>query len=174
VTGLTRHRRAAFAGIALVLGIPWQPVRAGVPGTPFRVAACIRATAAGRPWLEKTLWGLFDQERGWVGAEIANHNGTYDLGPLQVNSSWVPTVAVLLHRDVQDVRRWIRDDACFNVGTAAWLFLSAYSNMQDYWKAVGAYHSPNPSRGRRYAINVGRHLQRRYGSEFFAELRLPR
>lgn len=171
--GLVRRRRAAAIGMALALAMQWQPATAGIPATRPSLETCIRVTAAGRPWLEKTLWGFFDQERGWVGAEIANRNGTYDLGPLQVNSSWVLTVAVRLHRDAQDVRRWIKDDACFNVGTAAWLFLSGYSSMQNYWRAVGAYHSPSPSRARRYAIDVASHLKRRYGATIFAEPRRP-
>jgi hypothetical protein len=131
-------------------------------------AACIRAVASQRPWLEKTLWGLYDQERGWVGAEIANRNGTFDLGLLQVNSSWVSTISVLLHRDAQDVRRWIRDDACFNVGIAAWLFLSGYSRDRNYWEAVGSYHSPTAWRARAYAQEVAAKLRFRFGPRIFS------
>lgn len=132
------------------------------------VGSCIRSTAGDRTWLEKTLWGLYDQERGWSGAEISNRNGTFDLGPLQVNSSWVPTISVLLHRDARDVRRWIKDDTCFNVGIAAWLFLSDYSRNRDYWKAVGAYHSPTAWRARGYAREVAAKLQLRSGSRIFS------
>ena len=60
------------------------------------VARCIRQAARGQSWLEKTLWGLRDQEAGWIGAEIRNKNGSHDLGPLQINSWWVPRIAALL------------------------------------------------------------------------------
>jgi hypothetical protein len=131
------------------------------------VAACIHATAAGRPWLEKTLWGLYDQERGWAGAEIANRNGTFDLGVLQVNSRWVPVVARQLRRDPGDIRRWLRDDTCFNIGVAAWLFLAGYGHLRDFWRAVGAYHSPSRWRAEAYSLRIAWHLRRRYGATVF-------
>lgn len=131
------------------------------------VGGCIRSTAGKRSWLEKTLWGLYDQERGWIGAELRNGNGTDDLGPLQVNSSWVPVIARQMHRNERDVRRWLRDDACFNVGVAAWLFLSGYGRIRDYWGAIGDYHSPTRWRARRYAQGVADRLRRRYGASVF-------
>lgn len=134
-----------------------------------RIGDCIRASSAGRPWLEKTLWGLYDQEQGWVGAESANRNTTYDLGPLQINSSWVPIVANRVHRDPGDVRRWLRDDACFNVGVAAWLFLTGYSHSgTDYWSSIGAYHSPTGWRARVYAHQVAAKLRLRFGPRVFS------
>ncbi|MGE4302641.1 MAG: hypothetical protein AB7E24_01255 [Novosphingobium sp.] len=51
-----------------------------------RIANCIHGAAEGRPWLEKALWGLRDQEAGWVGAEVRNSNNTHDLGPMQINT----------------------------------------------------------------------------------------
>lgn len=73
------------------------PVHAAVrKADEARIAGCIHDAAAGRPWLEKTLWGLRDQEAGWIGAEVSNTNGTHDLGPLQINSWWVPRIAELI------------------------------------------------------------------------------
>jgi hypothetical protein len=132
-----------------------------------QVAACIRAAAAGRPWLEATLWGLRDQEGGWIGAKIPNSNGSHDLGPLQINSWWVPRIAAMLDRDPIHVRRWLTYDPCFNADAARWIFLSAFKSTGDYWRAVGAYHSPTQWRQRRYAGNVARRLQRRFGAELF-------
>lgn len=166
--GLIRRRRAAAIGMALALAMQWRPAMAGIPGTQPSLETCIRVTAAGRPWLEKTLWGLFDQERGWVGAEVANRNGTYDLGPLQVNSSWVSTISARLGKDPHEVHRWLRDDACFSIGVAAWIFLSGYSRSRDFWQAVGAYHSPTPFRSRRYATAVASKLRRRFGLRVFS------
>lgn len=148
--------------------IAWWTVPVDAAGrSGLTVGECIRASSIGRPWLEKTLWGLYDQERGWIGAEIANRNGSFDLGLLQVNSSWVPTIATRVRRDPQDVRRWLRDDACFNVGVATWLFLSGFSRQRDYWAAVGAYHSSTRRRAQDYARQVARRLRRRYGEAVF-------
>ena len=132
------------------------------------VAGCIARSAAGRGWLEKTLWGLRDQEGGWIGAEVRNRDGSHDLGPLQVNSWWVPKLAAVTRRPAADVRRWLTHDACFNVDAARWIFLSGLSVARDYWKAVGVYHSPTGWRQQRYTSSVVVHLQRRFGKEIFA------
>lgn len=133
-----------------------------------RVAQCIREAAGGRPWLERTLWGLRDQEGGWIGAEVRNTNGSHDLGPLQINSWWVPKIAALVSRPAGDVRAWLQSDPCFNVAAARWILLSALQTTGDFWRAVGVYHSPTGWRQKRYALNVARHMQRRFGRNVFA------
>ena len=132
------------------------------------LARCIGIAADGRPWLEKTLWGLRDQEGGWIGAAVLNINGSYDLGPLQVNSWWVPRIAALSDRPQAHVRWWLTYDACFNVNAARWIFLSALAVTRDYWKAIGLYHSPTNWRQRRYATEVAAKLKQRFGSDVFS------
>ena len=131
------------------------------------IAACIHRAAHGHVWLEKTLWGLRDQEAGWIGAAIPNANGTYDLGPLQINSWWVPRLASLLDRSSGDVTHWLRNDACFNAEAARWIFLSGLASTGSFWKAIGAYHSPTSFRQRSYASAVAKHLGRRFGPDVF-------
>lgn len=138
-----------------------------------RISECIRQAAEGRPWLEKTLWGLRDQEAGWIGAEVRNTNGSHDLGPLQINSWWVPKIVALVGHPAADVRHWLRFDPCFNAGAARWIFLTALRETGDYWHAVGIYHSPTAWRQRRYALSVVRHMQRRFGREAFAGTATP-
>lgn len=133
-----------------------------------RLGQCIRQAAAGRTWLERTLWGLRDQEAGWIGAEVANTNGTHDLGPLQVNSSWVPKLSALVDRQPALIRAWLMHDPCFNVQAARWIFLSGLRATGDYWRAVGIYHSPTPWRQERYRRNVAQHLVSRFGKGVFA------
>jgi hypothetical protein len=137
------------------------------------VADCIARAAAGKPWLEKTLWGLRDQEGGWIGAEIRNRDGSHDLGPLQVNSWWVPRIAGVTHKRQDQVRYWLKNDACFNVETARWIFLSALRDKRNYWTAIGAYHSEKRSKQDRYASAVSRHLRRRFGSKIFSGAQDP-
>lgn len=133
----------------------------------LEVARCIRQASRGNPWLEKTLWGLRDQEAGWAGAEIRNTNGTYDLGVLQVNSSWVPRLATMLGRSEENVRAWLQFDPCFNVETGRWIFVYAIGQTKDFWKAVGLYHSPTDWRQQRYARSVAGHLTKRFGDRLF-------
>lgn len=127
------------------------------------VAKCIARASRGRAWLEKTLWGLRDQEGGWIGADVANRDGSHDLGPLQVNSWWIPKIAKVTGQPASLVRYWLKNDACFNVDVARWIFLTALSTTRDYWKAVGAYHSPTATKQRMYVSAVALNLQRRFG-----------
>jgi len=131
------------------------------------IAACIHQASLGRPWLEKTLWGLRDQESGWIGAQIANRNGSYDLGPLQINSWWVPRIAALVKRSRSKVHYWLRFDPCFNAEAARWIFLSALRSTGEYWTAVGIYHSPTKWRQKTYLISVARQMRARYGDSVF-------
>ena len=159
-------RRIATQAILATLIIHSEPANAAVRSTPAheaRLGACIRDASRGRVWLEKTLWGLRDQEGGWIGAEVPNDNGSHDLGPLQVNSSWVPKLATLVAKRPNEVRAWLIGDPCFNVQAARWIFLSGLHATGDYWKAIGVYHSPTASRQRRYAESFIGHLRRRYG-----------
>ncbi|WBQ17740.1 lytic transglycosylase domain-containing protein [Sphingobium yanoikuyae] len=142
-----------------------RPVRSAAAER--EIARCIQSASAGRSWLEKTLWGLRDQEAGWIGAEVLNTNGTHDLGPLQVNSSWIPKFAALTGRPAPIIRYWLINDPCFNVQAARWLFLAGLRTTGDYWKAVGVYHSPTDWRQRRYAGSVAGHLRRRFGEAVF-------
>ncbi|WP_367305032.1 lytic transglycosylase domain-containing protein [Sphingomonas tagetis] len=131
------------------------------PAGERRIAACIKAAAEGRPWLETTLWGLRDQEGGWIGAELRNRDGSHDLGPLQVNSWWVSRLARMTGRSAADVRSWLRYDPCFNVQAARWILLTGLQTTRNYWLAVGAYHSPTAHRRKRYALAVARHIHAR-------------
>lgn len=163
---LADRRRACVVPLLLML-LSWcEAAPAARPPEP-EIARCIRQAARGQLWLEKTLWGLRDQEAGWIGAEILNKDGSHDLGALQINSWWVPRIAALLSRREGDIRRWLRFDPCFNAEVARWIFLDALKMSGNYWKAVGIYHSPNGIRQRRYAALVAVHLQRRFGTDVF-------
>jgi hypothetical protein len=113
---------------------------------------------------------LRDQEGGWIGAEVANSDGSHDLGPLQVNSWWVGKIAAMTRRRPEMVRWWLINDACFNVDAARWIFLSGLAVTREYWKAIGVYHSPTAWRQQRYVAGVSNHLQRRYGRQVFGPL----
>lgn len=170
-----RHavRFTALACAVLAAMVPVSTYARGTAQQEARIAQCIRQAAGGRPWLETTLWGLRDQEAGWIGAQVRNTNGSHDLGPLQINSWWVPKIAAMVGRSQVDVRSWLTLDPCFNAGAARWIFLSALQTTGDFWKAVGVYHSPTAWRQRRYAANVAQHMQRRFGQNIFAAAAAP-
>ncbi|MFZ2994584.1 lytic transglycosylase domain-containing protein [Sphingobium sp.] len=162
--------RIAIALLAMLMLTQSSPAqaRSKLPALhEMTIGKCIRQAAAGHEWLERTLWGLRDQEGGWIGAEILNTDGSYDLGPMQVNSWWVGRISKILRHSGSDVRHWLIHDACFNVRAARWIFLSALAVTGDYWQAVGAYHSPTKLRQQRYRANVAEKLIKRFGSDLF-------
>lgn len=170
-------RRGLYALPAFVASLALLSNSAAAVSRPVRssagehkIARCIQLASVGRSWLEKTLWGLRDQEAGWIGAEVPNSNGTHDLGPLQVNSSWVARLSVLIDREPHLVRNWLINDPCFNVQAAKWLFLSGLRTSGNYWQAIGVYHSPTPWRQERYRKNVARRLVSRFGANVFSPL----
>ncbi|WP_369679300.1 lytic transglycosylase domain-containing protein [Sphingopyxis sp. GW247-27LB] len=164
--GLRAGVAAAIFTFSFGFSLPAM-ARAPVATANAEIARCIRSAAHGKPWLERTLWGLRDQEGGWIGAAVVNSNGTHDLGPLQINSSWVPKIAALVRRSETHVRHWLQNDACFNAEAARWIFLSGLALTGDYWKAIGVYHSPTAWRQARYATSVAAHLQKRFGKTIF-------
>lgn len=178
-TRLAVSRRSVTSPIAVLLAISMVASASSTAAAQRshegekRVAACITRSAKGHAWLERTLWGLRDQEGGWIGAEIANADGSHDLGPLQINSWWVPRLAAVTGRTVREIRWWLKQDACFNVDAARWIFLSSLAATRDYWKAIGRYHSPTGWRQRRYAWQIASHLKRRFGPTFFASRPRP-
>lgn len=93
-------RAAASIGAMLVVLMPF-PATAHVHGSDTiaeerLIAHCIHRSARGKPWLEKTLWGLRDQEGGWIGANVRNRDGSYDLG---VSVVWKPPCGSAGSRD---------------------------------------------------------------------------
>lgn len=150
-----------------LLSMPISSAEANRSGGEADIAACITRASNGLPWLEMTLWGLRDQEAGWIGAEVRNRNGSHDLGPMQVNSQWVNRLASRLDRSPQQVRYWLIHDPCFNVDAARWIFVTGLSASKDFWRAIGIYHSPSTLRQRVYSDSVARKLRKRYGPDVF-------
>lgn len=82
-----------------------------------------------------------------------NANGSRDLGLMQINSAWLPTLQRYgLHE--QDL--W---DPCVNTLVAAWLLADNFRRWGYTYRALGAYHSPQAQRQWAYAQSVLRRLQ---------------
>ncbi len=121
-------------------------------------AACVAHAARAYSLPVMLLQGILATEGGHVGEIHKNANGSYDMGPAQVNSTWLPTLAA------QGITRaQILNDGCLNVRIGAWILGQAMkgadpSQPGQFWQHVGAYNSETPRYNQRYAALVWNHV----------------
>ena len=100
------------------------------------------------------LVGIYKAEGGKIGQEVKNTNDSYDLGPMQINTLWIPELADMWGVTHQTAHRWVRDDACTNVGVSAWILKSHLDETKSISQAIAHYHSRTPKHGDRYKAKV--------------------
>lgn len=130
--------------------------------------SCLISAAAVHDLPPAIMVGILDVEGGRVGFERTNTNGTRDLGPLQINTLWVPVVAKAHGLAEGSVERALRDDGCYNARMAAWILRRCIDDVGELWKGIGCYHSRTPHLNQAYQGRVKRALARLYGGEVVA------
>lgn len=119
------------------------------------LAACLLAAAHTYQVPPAVMIGIMQVEGGHVGqAAGPNFNGTYDLGPMQVNTLWVPKLATIWHVSNGTAHQWVRDDGCVNVHVAAWILKQKIAETGSLYGGIAHYHSATPGEGARYANRV--------------------
>ena len=118
------------------------------------MAACLIMAAQHYTIPPAVLVGIYKAEGGKVGQEVANKNGSYDLGPMQINTIWVPELSEEWGVSKDTARRLIRDDMCTNVNVAAWILRTHLDETQNLMQAVAHYHSRTPEFGTKYKKRV--------------------
>ena len=114
-------------------------------GEEAQVAACIEEAARVFKIDPLPLALLRQVEAGAVGMTSGNSNGSYDIGPMQINSTWLPRLA-----RIGITEPMLRDDACVNVYVAAWIFTQEFKATGDIVSAMARYHSPTPIHQQRW------------------------
>lgn len=125
----------------------WAGHRATWPTT-----QCVLAAAHNDRVPALVILGVMKVEGGKPGQAVRDSNGSYDMGPMQVNSLWLPKL-----RGLGIDARKLTDNGCTNVavGTAilALELERAHGNLA---KAVGWYHSQTPDLAKHYRDKVRR------------------
>jgi hypothetical protein len=138
---------------SLWLGPVARAQTAGV--TPATIRSCILAAANVYREPPAVLLILLNLEGGTLGAVSENTNATVDIGPMQVNQTWIPAVATHWHASQQATFFALRDNFCANVEAGAWILRQGLDEADgDLWGGVAFYHSHTPEYQRQYLLAV--------------------
>lgn len=152
--------RAAFFLLAALWLLPdaaFAAERARVIFPPLRplTADCVldAARISGMP--VAALFAILATEGGKTGEALSNRNGTWDIGPFQVNTIHLNELAAMgISPDA------VLRDGRVNAYAAAWLLRKEYQRTGSLWQAIGAYHSRTPHRRDAYIRRVQANLER--------------
>lgn len=87
------------------------------------------------PWL---LYAIAEQESSLnpVAVNVNGHDGTEDVGIMQINSWWLAD-----ERLGQYINRQALFDPCTNINVGAWIVAHNFSIYGKTWDAIGAYNA---------------------------------
>jgi hypothetical protein len=118
-------------------------------------AVCLAASAHAYHLPELYLHAILKTEGGQVGQQVHNTNGTYDLGPFQINTVWGPAIGRYWHIPVPRALERVRDDGCANALIASAILKKLLIETKgDFPKAIGFYHSHTAARAATYRTAV--------------------
>lgn len=118
------------------------------------LAACIMLASQTYDVPPALLVGIYKAEGGKVGQQVKNTNGSYDLGPMQINTLWIPELAEEWGVSKDTAHKMVRDDACTNTKVAAWILRGHINETQSLSQALQHYHSRTPKFGTKYKKRV--------------------
>ncbi|MCA8036044.1 transglycosylase SLT domain-containing protein [Burkholderia arboris] len=112
-------------------------------------ADCLDDAAAFQHVSVSLMRGIAQVESGMNPNAInTNTNGTVDIGLMQINSTWLPTLAR------EGITRESLFDACTNAYVGAWILSQNIRQLGPNWNAIGAYNSASPDKRLAYARKV--------------------
>lgn len=88
-------------------------------------------------------------ENGRVGQANQNANGTFDYGPMQINSIWLPKIKKAGYSATD-----IQYNPCINVEVGTWILSQNIASEDKLWSGVGDYHSHTYHENNKYNTNV--------------------
>lgn len=123
---------------------------------------CVQLAADRYELPASVIHAILKVEGGHVGQAVMNSNGTEDLGPMQINTVWLPRLAPF-----GITRQQLQHDRCINILVGSWILarqLHSAKNMEGpvqrrIWWGIGAYHSQTPQHNVKYALKVWRALR---------------
>jgi hypothetical protein len=118
------------------------------------LALCIFTAAQTYSVPPSVLLGILSVEGGRPGLAVRNTNNTYDLGVMQINTIWLPELSRYWHVSESTALKLVRDDACVNIGVAAWILRVKMNQSGSLYQGIAWYHSATPDLGHSYRQKV--------------------
>ncbi len=118
------------------------------------LAACMMLASQTYDVPPALLVGIYQAEGGKVGQQVENTNGSFDLGPMQINTIWLPELSKKWGVSEDSAHKMVRDDACTNVNVAAWILRGHLNETKNLAQALQHYHSRTPKHGTKYKKRV--------------------
>ncbi|EGK6862152.1 lytic transglycosylase domain-containing protein [Salmonella enterica subsp. enterica serovar Amager] len=130
-----------------------------MPAITPEIQTCVQAAAHRYNLPVKLILAVIKAEGGKNGLVKHNKNGSVDLGIMQINSIHLGTLKKfgIGYND-------ILFRTCTNIEVGTWILRRQFSDVTDYrdseqwWRAVGNYHSHTPRHNLAYQKKVWLHL----------------
>lgn len=117
------------------------------------------------------ILAVMKTEGGKLGQFQKNTNGSYDIGPMQINSTWIPKLAKKLNESTSRVEFTLAYNGCWNMAVGAWILRDAINeayqksggkviSVREIWQGVAWYNSHTPKYGTPYAWRVHGNLKK--------------
>lgn len=124
--------------------LPSSDIKKNLKGITKISAACLILAAQTYSVPPAILLGIYKVEGGMVGQAVGpNDNGSYDLGPMQINTSWIPELAEKWGVSQDEAYHYVRDDPCSNMGVTAWILNNQIYETGSLNKAIRNYYKLN-------------------------------
>ncbi len=110
---------------------------------------CIIETANRFNLPKSLLIAILKIENGEIGKIKKNTNGSFDIGPMQINSIWLSHFSEYVTLDK------MKNDGCVNLQVGAWILRHNINKTDgNTWEGVGNYHSNTPHLHQNYVYKV--------------------
>lgn len=110
---------------------------------------CINQAATAYQVPAALVAAIIHVEGGKVGSATKNANGTYDYGPMQINSIWLKKLKAYGISEHS-----LQSDACTNIWAGTWILSQKMKGSQNVWHGVANYHSYSKEHNQRYQYKV--------------------
>lgn len=114
----------------------WEGVAAKYRLNPYLLFAIAKTESGLKPQIKSKL----------------NADGSYDIGLMQINSSWLPKLS---RYGISETSLY---DSCINLDVGAWILAENMGRLGNTWDAVGAYNAKSPDKRVVYARKVLRNI----------------